>query len=233
MIALTVMISDLTLNRSLFRPNLQLLCVVLCVGFVLRALHSRRRRDFILGGIFAGLNLYTYTSAWAFPLGFIGFKWSADEEREALAFYDALPEPAPGAQRAAWRCYAALLVPARREAPEVMQARVATWLQAGLPEILADAKGALPLHNHFLVVQLRQVQSYLAHFQLPLEAMSAAILSVEAMLGAHFAIIPSLRVGAGIGTAVTKAYGASDLRVLWRAPATRPRCPRRGPVRFP
>ncbi|MEO8395063.1 MAG: glycosyltransferase family 39 protein, partial [Chloroflexota bacterium] len=72
MIALTVMIGDLTLSRTLYRTNLELLCVLLSMGFVLRALGSLRRRDFILGGIFGGLVLYTYTSGWAFPLGFAG-----------------------------------------------------------------------------------------------------------------------------------------------------------------
>jgi hypothetical protein len=72
MIALTVMIGDLTLSRTLFRTNLELLCGLLSMGFVLRALASLRRRDFILGGLLGGLVLYTYTSGWAFPIGFIG-----------------------------------------------------------------------------------------------------------------------------------------------------------------
>src|SRR6185295_1535233 len=37
MIALTVMIGDLTLSRTLYRTNLELLCILLSMGFVLRA----------------------------------------------------------------------------------------------------------------------------------------------------------------------------------------------------
>jgi outer membrane protein OmpA-like peptidoglycan-associated protein len=38
---------------------------------------------------------------------------------------------------------------------------------------------------------------------------------VEALFGAHFAIVPSLRVGAGIGGGLTNAYGSPDLRMLF------------------
>jgi OmpA-OmpF porin, OOP family len=38
---------------------------------------------------------------------------------------------------------------------------------------------------------------------------------IEALLGAHYSILPFLRVGAGVGTGLTNAYGAPDIRGLF------------------
>ncbi len=66
-IALAVMIGQLTLSRTLFRANLELLVVALSSGFALHAVSAYRLRDALLAGLFCGLSLYTCTAAWVFP----------------------------------------------------------------------------------------------------------------------------------------------------------------------
>lgn len=71
-VALAVMLGHMTLTRSLFRPNLQLLCVAMSAGFALRTLRLARWQDAVAWGVWGGLTLYTYTSAWIYPLAFVG-----------------------------------------------------------------------------------------------------------------------------------------------------------------
>lgn len=67
-VALTVMTGHLTLSRTLFRTNLELLTVTLSMAFALQSLHTYRLSHGMLAGFFCGLSLYTYTAAWVFPL---------------------------------------------------------------------------------------------------------------------------------------------------------------------
>ncbi len=72
MMALAVMLGHLTLSRALFRANLQILCVAMSAAFALRTLRLARWRDALAWGAWSGTTLYTYTSAWVYPLAFAG-----------------------------------------------------------------------------------------------------------------------------------------------------------------
>jgi hypothetical protein len=67
-IALTIAIGHITLSRSLYRAMLQPLFMLLTTGFLMRGLRKNRWSDFVLGGVFLSLGLYSYTAAYFVPL---------------------------------------------------------------------------------------------------------------------------------------------------------------------
>jgi hypothetical protein len=69
--ALAVALGHITLSRALYRGIVQPPMMLLAFGFVMRGLTSWRWRDFALSGLFLGLTLYTYTSAYVVPGAFV------------------------------------------------------------------------------------------------------------------------------------------------------------------
>jgi len=70
-IALSVMVGHLTLSRSLYRGTLMIALVALSAATLLTAIRTGKPRLYIIGGLFTGLSLYTYTAVWVYPLGLV------------------------------------------------------------------------------------------------------------------------------------------------------------------
>lgn len=143
-----------------------------------------------------------------FPLGFVCFKWLVDQEREVHAFYDALDQPPPGADRATWRCCAALMIPSRKLSTEAMIQAIHDWVETEPTAILADIETATPLDILLLVHQLGRIHGYLGQRDVAMDALAATISALEVRIGDDPLVARKLRL-AGLSVP-TQAPGGLD-----------------------